>query len=147
MAVATIIQAQEIGVLLLQLEIAMFVVTLLQPGIPLPGMESRPRTTLVQKVEVDGVHIMFRLKNEGFRNSIGDSEVVGSSGTSVSQFQDSDSSLLRNVSPTEWILYTTIRLTDNRTAYEEILENDVEFGSPDERSGGFVNSALVNGKL
>ncbi|GAB4860021.1 hypothetical protein Ancab_011502 [Ancistrocladus abbreviatus] len=86
---------------------------------------------------------MFSLKNEEF-SIVGDSEVVGSSGSSVSQFQDSDSSLLRNVSPTEWILYMTIRPTDNRTAYEKMLENDVEFGSPDERSGGFLDSELVN---
>ncbi|GAB4860018.1 hypothetical protein Ancab_011492 [Ancistrocladus abbreviatus] len=154
-----LIQAREIGVFLLQLGIAMFVMRLLRPGIPLPGLEPRPPTTFVsvpyseflnkigsnqvQKVEVDGVHIMFRLKNEGFRDSVGDSEVVGSSGSSVSQFQDSDSSLLGSVSPTKRIVHTTTRPTDIKTPYEKMLENGVEFGSPDERSGGFLNSALV----
>ncbi|GAB4824502.1 ATP-dependent zinc metalloprotease FTSH 9, chloroplastic [Ancistrocladus abbreviatus] len=153
-----LIQAQEIGVLLLQLGIVMFVMRLLRPGIPLPGSEPRPPTTFVsvpyseflskingnqvQKVEVDGVHIMFRLKNEGFGNN-GESEVVGRSSSSVSKFQDSDSSFLRSVAPTKRIVYTTTRPTDIKTPYEKMLENDVEFGSPDKRSGGFLNSALI----
>ncbi|KAL6956119.1 ATP-dependent zinc metalloprotease FTSH 9, chloroplastic [Sarracenia purpurea var. burkii] len=145
-----IIQAQEIGVLLVQLGIVMFVMRLLRPGIPLPGSEPRPPTTfvsvpfseflnkinvnMVQKVEVDGVHIMFKLKSEpgSVESEIG----------SNSKLQDSES-LLLSVAPTKRIVYTTTRPSDIKTPYEKMLENDVEFGSPDKRSGGFLNSALI----
>ncbi|XP_076890900.1 ATP-dependent zinc metalloprotease FTSH 9, chloroplastic-like [Bidens hawaiensis] len=146
-----IIQAQEIGVLLLQLGIVMFVMRLLRPGIPLPGSEPRVPTTFVsvpyseflskvgsnqvQKVEVDGEHIMFKLKQEP---GVAESEL--SSG-SVNKMQDSE--LLRTVVPTKRIVYTTTRPNDIKTPYEKMLENDVEFGSPDKRSGGFLNSALI----
>ncbi|KAJ0084090.1 hypothetical protein Patl1_31146 [Pistacia atlantica] len=145
-----IIQAQEIGVLLLQLGIVMFVMRLLRPGIPLPGSEPRTPTTFisvpysdflskingnqVQKVEVDGVHIMFKLKNEG---GIQESEVMTSQ-----KFQDSES-LLKNMAPSKRIVYTTTRPTDIKTPYEKMVDNQVEFGSPDKRSGGFLNSALI----
>ncbi|THG21792.1 hypothetical protein TEA_023189 [Camellia sinensis var. sinensis] len=147
-----IIQAQEIGMLLLQLGIVMFVMRLLRPGIPLPGSEPRTPTTFVsvpysdflnkinsnqvQKVEVDGVHLMFKLKSEP---GCVESE-VGS--TSSSKFQDSEV-LLRSVAPTKRIVYTTTRPSDIKAPYEKMLENDVEFGSPDKRSGGFLNSALI----
>ncbi|KAK6272120.1 hypothetical protein POUND7_009203 [Theobroma cacao] len=147
-----IIQAQEVGVLLLQLGIVMFVMRLLRPGIPLPGSEPRTPTTFlsvpyseflskinsnqVQKVEVDGVHIMFKLKSEG---SVQESEIGG---ISYSKLQESES-LLRSVAPTKRIVYTTTRPSDIKTPYEKMLENDVEFGSPDKRSGGFLNSALI----
>lgn len=147
-----IIQAQEMGVLLIQLGIVMFVMRLLRPGIPLPGSEPRTPTTFVtvpysefvskinsnqvQKVEVDGVHIMFKLKREGGSVESGVGEVN-------SKFQDSDA-LLRTVTPTKRVVYTTTRPIDIKTPYEKMLENDVEFGSPDKRSGGFLNSALVS---
>lgn len=147
-----IIQAQEMGVLLIQLGIVMFVMRLLRPGIPLPGSEPRTPTTFVsvpysdfvskingnqvQKVEVDGVHIMFKLKRESGSVDNGVGEVN-------SKFQDSDS-LLKTVTPTKRVVYTTTRPIDIKTPYEKMLENDVEFGSPDKRSGGFLNSALVS---
>ncbi|XP_042014189.1 ATP-dependent zinc metalloprotease FTSH 7, chloroplastic-like [Salvia splendens] len=146
-----IIQAQEMGVLLIQLGIVMFVMRLLRPGIPLPGSEPRTPTTFVnvpyseflskingnqvQKVEVDGVHIMFKLKMESGAAESGVAEVN-------SKFQDSDS-LLKSVTPTKRVVYTTTRPVDIKTPYEKMLENDVEFGSPDKRSGGFLNSALI----
>ena len=149
-----LIQAQEIGVLLLQLGIVMFVMRLLRPGIQLPGSEPRPPTMFVsvpyseflnkingnqvQKVEVDGVHILFKLKNEGSNGAV----EIESKG-SESSFQDSES-LLRSVAPTKRIVYTTTRPVDIKTPYEKMLENNVEFGSPDKRSGGFLNSALVS---
>ncbi|KAF9665588.1 hypothetical protein SADUNF_Sadunf16G0138600 [Salix dunnii] len=133
----------------------MFVMRLLGPGIPLPGSEPTQPTTFVgvpyseflskissnrlQKVEVDGVHIRFKLKNEGIssQNSGDGGEVVNS------KFQDSGT-LLRSVTPTtKRIVYTTTRPTDIKTPYEKMLENQVEFGSPDKRSGGFLNSALL----
>ncbi|KAF5802583.1 putative AAA+ ATPase domain, ATPase, AAA-type, core, peptidase, FtsH, peptidase M41 [Helianthus annuus] len=142
-----IIQAQEIGVLLLQLGIVMFVMRLLRPGVSLPGSEPRVPTTFVsvpyseflskvgsnqvQKVEVDGVHIMFKLKQE---QGAVESELSN-------KMQDSE--LLRSVAPTRRIVYTTTRPNDIKTPYEKMLENDVEFGSPDKRSGGFLNSALI----
>nr|KAJ0194081.1 hypothetical protein LSAT_V11C800417860 [Lactuca sativa] len=146
-----IIQAQEIGVLLLQLGIVMFVMRLLRPGLPLPGSEPRVPTTFVsvpysdfltkvstnqvQKVEVDGVHIMFKLKQE---QGTPESDIS----SSLSKMQDSEL-LLRSVAPTKRIVYTTTRPNDIKTPYEKMLENDVEFGSPDKRSGGFLNSALI----
>ncbi|KAJ9548202.1 hypothetical protein OSB04_020745 [Centaurea solstitialis] len=153
-----IIQAQEIGVLLLQLGIVMFVMRLLRPGLPLPGSEPRVPTMFVsvpysdflnkvgtnqvQKVEVDGVHIMFKLKQE---QGAAESEMnsgSGSSSSTISKMQDSEL-LLRTVAPTKRIVYTTTRPNDIKTPYEKMLENDVEFGSPDKRSGGFLNSALI----
>ncbi|KAJ7964138.1 ATP-dependent zinc metalloprotease ftsh chloroplastic-like [Quillaja saponaria] len=145
-----IVQAQEIGILLLQLGIVIFVMRLLRPGIPLPGSEPRTPTTFisvpysdflskinsnqVQKVEVDGVHIMFKLKSD-----------MGTQDSDVgvtSRLQESES-LIRSVTPTKRIVYTTTRPTDIKTPYEKMLENEVEFGSPDKRSGGFLNSALI----
>ncbi|KAG6678101.1 hypothetical protein I3842_14G063800 [Carya illinoinensis] len=146
-----IVQAQEIGVLLLQLGIVIFVMRLLRPGIPLPGSEPRTPTTFisvpyseflskinsnqVQKVEVDGFHIMFKLKSEPGSQEI---EVGGAS----SKLLESES-LLRTVAPTKRIVYTTTRPSDIKAPYEKMLENAVEFGSPDKRSGGFLNSALI----
>ncbi|KAK9124426.1 hypothetical protein Sjap_014028 [Stephania japonica] len=147
------IQAQEIGILLLQLGLVMFVMRLLRPGIPLPGSEPRTPTTFVsvpysdflskingnqvQKVEVDGVHIMFRLKSEA---GIVDSEVAVAD--SAIRAQEGEA-LMRSVAPMKRIVYTTTRPADIKTPYEKMLENDVEFGSPDKRSGGFLNSALI----
>ncbi|KAM3309249.1 ATP-dependent zinc metalloprotease FTSH 7, chloroplastic [Capsicum chacoense] len=150
-----IVQAQEIGVLLLQLGIVMFVMRLLRPGLPLPGSDPRAQTMFVsvpyseflskinsnqvQKVEVDGVHIMFKLKNDVMSSStsvVVENEVV-------SKLQDSEAALLRSVNPTKKIVYTTTRPSDIKTPYEKMVENDVEFGSPDKRSGGFMNSALI----
>ncbi|KAI7735388.1 hypothetical protein M8C21_008328 [Ambrosia artemisiifolia] len=129
----------------------MFVMRLLRPGIPLPGSEPRVPTTFVsvpyseflskvgsnqvQKVEVDGVHIMFKLKQEQQQGGV-ESEM-----SSVNKMQDSE--LLRSVAPTRRIVYTTTRPNDIKTPYEKMLENNVEFGSPDKRSGGFLNSALI----
>ncbi|KAJ4979352.1 hypothetical protein NE237_010132 [Protea cynaroides] len=145
-----IIPAQEIGILLLQLGIVMFVMRLLRPGISLPGSEPRTPTAFVsvpysdflskinnnqvQKVEVDGVHILFRLK---FEPGSQENEV-----SSTSKLQESEA-LIRSVAPTKRIVYTTTRPSDIKAPYEKMLENDVEFGSPDKRSGGFFNSALI----
>ena len=150
-----IIQVQEIGILLLQLGIVIFIMRLLRPGIPLPGSEPRTPTTFVsvpysdflskinsnqvQKVEVDGVHIMFKLKNEAGAGQEGE----GSGGSlGASKFQESES-VVRSVAPTKRVVYTTTRPSDIKAPYEKMLENEVEFGSPDKRSGGFLNSALV----
>uniref|UniRef100_A0A1J3CBX1 ATP-dependent zinc metalloprotease FTSH 7, chloroplastic n=1 Tax=Noccaea caerulescens TaxID=107243 RepID=A0A1J3CBX1_NOCCA len=143
-----IIQAQGIGVLLLQLGVVMFVMRLLRPGIPLPGSEPRIQTTFVsvpyseflskvnsnqvQKVEVDGVQVLFKLKDDGKWQ---DSE--------TSRLPESSESLLRTVAPTKRVVYSTTRPGDIKTPYEKMLGNNVEFGSPDKRPGGFFNSGLV----
>ncbi|GAB2285778.1 ATP-dependent zinc metalloprotease FTSH 9, chloroplastic [Dionaea muscipula] len=149
-----LIQAQDIGFLLFVLVIVMYVMRSLRPWIPLPGLEPRPHTTFVsvpyseflrkingnqvEKVEVDGAHIMFRLKNEGFGST------EGGLGSFSSKLQEAeDLSLLKSMAPTKRIVYTTTRPTDIRTPYEKMLKNSVEFGSPDKRSGGFLNSALI----
>ncbi|EOA14470.1 hypothetical protein CARUB_v10027679mg [Capsella rubella] len=147
-----IIQAQEVGVLLLQLGIVMFVVRLLRPGIPLPGSEPRTQTTFmsvpysdflskvnnneVQKVEVDGVHVLFKLKDDGNLQELETS-------SSSSKLSESSETVLRSVAPTKRVVYSTTRPRDIKTPYEKMLENNVEFGSPDKRPGGFFNSGLI----
>ncbi|CAH8360518.1 unnamed protein product [Eruca vesicaria subsp. sativa] len=142
-----IIKAQEVGVLLLQLGIVMFVVRLLRPGIPLPGSEPRTQTTFlsvpysdflskvnndeVKKVEVDGVHVLFKLKDDGKWEE------------SESKVSEGSESLLRSVAPSKRVVYSTTRPRDIKTPYEKMLENNVEFGSPDKRAGGFFNSGLI----
>ncbi|RZC84358.1 hypothetical protein C5167_047143 [Papaver somniferum] len=150
-----IIQVQEIGILLLQLGIVIFVMRLLRPSIPLPGSEPRVSTTFVSvpysdflnkinsnqvhKVEVDGVHIMFKLKTAEQAGKVIDiGEVDG-----MNKLQESEA-VLRSVTPTmKRIVYTTTRPNDIKTPYEKMVDNEVEFGSPDKRSGGFFNSALI----
>ncbi|KAK4855645.1 hypothetical protein QYF36_009322 [Acer negundo] len=109
--------------------IVMFVMRLHRLGIPLPGSEPRTPTTFVH-----GVHIMFKLKIEGSSQEI----EVGSS----QKFQESES-LLKSTTPAKRIVYTSTRPTDIKTPYKKMLDNQVEFGSPDKRSGGFLNSALI----
>ncbi|TKY47131.1 ATP-dependent zinc metalloprotease FTSH 9 [Spatholobus suberectus] len=151
-----LIQVQEIGVLLLQLGVMVFFMRLLRPGSSLPGSDpkaptvfvsvpyseflSRINSDQVQKVEVDGVHIMFKLKNGVGTSHDGGDVVAGSGGSNG--LQESES-LVKSVAPTKRIVYTTTRPSDIRTPYEKMLENEVEFGSPDKRSGGFFNSALI----
>lgn len=141
-----LVQAQEIGVLLLQLGMMVFVMRLFRPGVSLPGADPKVSTTFVsvpyseflsrvngnevKKVEVDGVNLMFKLK--GGVGNVGDGEVHESE------------SLVKGIAPSKRIVYTTTRPSDIRTPYEKMLENQVEFGSPDKRSGGFLNSALVS---
>lgn len=79
---------------------------------------------------------MFRLKPE-----LGADNEVGSGGSRRSEETEA---LIRSVSPTKRIVYTTTRPSDIKAPYEKMMENEVEFGSPDKRSGGFVNSALVS---
>lgn len=143
-----LVQAREIGILLLLLGMVVSVTTrLIQPGVSLPGADPKVSTTFVsvpyseflnringnevKKVEVDGVNLMFKLK--GGVGNVGDGEVHHES-----------ESLVKGVVPSKRIVYTTTRPSDIRTPYEKMLENQVEFGSPDKRSGGFLKSALVS---
>ncbi|XP_074328562.1 ATP-dependent zinc metalloprotease FTSH 9, chloroplastic-like isoform X2 [Apium graveolens] len=145
-----IIEAQGIGILLLQLGIVIFVMRLLRPGIPLPGSDpmtlisvpysdflSKVNGNCVKKVEVDGVHIMFKLKDVV---ETGNDEDVAERGSKLAESE----LLLRSVVPTKRVVYTTTRPNDIKTPYEKMVENEVEFGSPDKRSGRFFNSALIS---
>ncbi|XP_074577173.1 ATP-dependent zinc metalloprotease FTSH 7, chloroplastic-like [Curcuma longa] len=146
-----IIPAQEISALLFQLGIVMFAMRLLRPGIPLPGSEPRPPTTYVsvpfsdfmskinndqvQKVEVDGVHILFRLRQDPASTEAD----VGRENRALEA-----EALIRSMAPTKKIVYTTTRPADIKTPYEKMLENQVEFGSPDKRNGSFLNSVMIS---
>ncbi|KAF3335681.1 ATP-dependent zinc metalloprotease FTSH 7 [Carex littledalei] len=140
---------QDVGFLLLQLAVSFLAFRMLRLGNSFPTVE--PVTTIsvpyseflskinnnqVQKVEVDGVHIMFKLKS--------DQSGFGSQSTSESTRPSQEmEEAIRTVAPTKRILYTTTRPVDIKTPYEKMLDNRVEFGSPDKRSGGFWNSVLV----
>jgi cell division protease FtsH len=145
-----IVQGREMGFLLLQLGFAIFALRMLRPEITLPGSEPRPRTTYVsvpysdflasidkdqvKKVEVDGVHVMFRLRPE-VEASVVDSQPQAQRATDG--VADGAAVVPRR------IVFTTTRPVDIKTPYEKMVENMVEFGSPDRRSGGMLNSALV----
>lgn len=143
-----IVQGREMGFLLLQLGFAIFALRMLRPEITLPGSEPRPQTTYisvpysdflasidkdqVKKVEVDGVHVMFRLRPE-----------VEASVVEQPQAQGATDSVADNAVVSRRIVFTTTRPVDIKTPYEKMVENSVEFGSPDRRPGGMLNSALV----
>ncbi|KAF0935929.1 hypothetical protein E2562_036673 [Oryza meyeriana var. granulata] len=143
-----IVQGREMGFLLLQLGFAIFALRMLRPEIALPGSEPRPQTTYVsvpysdflasidkdqvKKVEVDGVHIMFRLRPE-----------VEARVVEQPQVQRGSDAVADNAGVSRRIVFTTTRPVDIKTPYEKMVENSVEFGSPDKRSGGLLNSALV----
>ncbi|AQK73143.1 ATP-dependent zinc metalloprotease FTSH 7 chloroplastic [Zea mays] len=144
-----IVQGREMGFLLLQLGFAIFALRMLRPEIALPGSEPRPQTTYVsvpysdflasinkdqvKKVEVDGVHIMFRLRPE----------VESQVRVEQTPTQRGADYVIDNAGVSRRIVFTTTRPVDIKTPYEKMVENMVEFGSPDKRSGGMLNSALV----
>ncbi|KAL5207147.1 hypothetical protein ABZP36_031582 [Zizania latifolia] len=143
-----IVQGREMGFLLLQLGFAIFALRMLRPEIALPGSEPRPQTTYVsvpysdflasidkdqvKKVEVDGVHILFRLRPE-----------VETRVVEQPQVQRGTDAVADNAGVSRRIVFTTTRPVDIKAPYEKMVENSVEFGSPDKRSGGFLNSALA----
>uniref|UniRef100_A0A0D9VIX8 AAA+ ATPase domain-containing protein n=1 Tax=Leersia perrieri TaxID=77586 RepID=A0A0D9VIX8_9ORYZ len=142
-----IVQGREMGFLLLQLGFAIFALRMLRPEIALPGSEPRPQTTYVsvpysdflasidkdqvKKVEVDGVHIMFRLRPE-----------VEARVVEQPQIQRGADGAADVAAVSRRVVFTTTRPVDIKTPYEKMVENSVEFGSPDKRSGGLLNSAL-----
>ena len=79
----------------------------------------------VQKVEVDGVHIMFKLKSD-----VETSEVAASASAATSSLESE--SLVKSVAPTKKIVYTTTRPSDIRTPYEKMPWHSGKF--PRERS-------------
>lgn len=142
------VHLQGFGFLLLQLGVYMAVMRLLRLEIPLQGSDpmtpvtytsvpyseflNRIDSNQVKNVQIDGAHIVFKLKLE-----------PGHELGTTSASEESES-LLRAISPTKRIVYTTTRPSDIKTPYEKMVENQVEFGSPDKRSSGFWNSALVS---
>ncbi|KAJ3680125.1 hypothetical protein LUZ60_016403 [Juncus effusus] len=138
---------QDMSFLLLQLAVCIFAFRMLRPSTSLPEPStshvsvpysdflSKINDNQVQKVEVDGVHIMFKLKP-----SQSNSESLSNGLTRHTEATDE---AVRNAVPTRRVVYTTTRPQDIKTPYEKMLENRVEFGSPDKRSGGFWNSVLV----
>jgi len=82
---------------------------------------------------------MFRLRD---LESAGSASLEPEATTVTVKSHDPDS-LLGAVPSTKRIIYTTTRPTDIKTPYDKMLENEVEFGSPDKRSGGFLQSALA----
>ncbi|GAU13393.1 hypothetical protein TSUD_126890 [Trifolium subterraneum] len=110
-------------------------------SVPYSEFLSRVNSNQVRKVEVDGIHVMFKLKS-GVRN-VHDGEVLGGTSSSSDRLVESES-LVKSVAPTTRIVYTTTRPSDIKAPYEKMLENEVEFGSPDKRSFGFLNTALEN---
>jgi cell division protease FtsH len=144
-----ITENQDVGFLLLQLAVCIVAFRMLRPSnsfatsepvttlsVPYSEFLSKINSNQVQKVEVDGVHIMFKLKpgQSGFGSHL--------TGELTRPSQEMEE-VIRNAAPTKRILYTTTRPVDIKTPYEKMLENKVEFGSPDKRSGGFWNSILV----
>lgn len=144
--------SQEFRVLLFEFGILILAVRLLRPFAQVAGLEPKvhPVTQLsvpysefldwvnsdqVEKVEINGVHMKFKLRHQAAR---GDEEF----GSETSNLQESGM-LMRNIPPSQRIVYTTTRPADIKTNYEKMLENGVEFGSPDKQSGGYLNIALV----
>ncbi|ERN12898.1 hypothetical protein AMTR_s00050p00184070 [Amborella trichopoda] len=111
----TIIQAQEIGILLLQLGVVMFIMRLLRPEIPLPS--SGPRVSTAYPG-------------------------VGNLDNDISSKMHEAEDLVETTSRTKRIVYTTTRPCGIKTPYGKMLENEVEFGSLDKRNGGFFNSGM-----
>lgn len=165
------VQPHELGALLLQLSIAIFVMRLLRPGFPLPGTrptaETHVTTTFVnvafseflqriqrndiENVEVDGVHLTFVLRPQAraaaLREQIAKLGLDGEDSQVPGKIQAGDgtslATLARSTQPSRRIVYTTIRPTDMTTPYERMIENGVEFGAPDRRSARLFNSVLV----
>ncbi|CAK8565889.1 unnamed protein product [Lathyrus sativus] len=142
-----IFQAKHFGVFLLRFGMLIFVTRMLRSGADLKALTSfvsvpyseflnRVNDNQVRKVEVDGVHVMFKLKS-GVGN-VDDGEVLGG----ANRMHESES-VVKGVAPTKRIVFITTRPSDIRTPYEKMLENEVEFGCPDKRSGGFFKSALI----
>eukprot|EP01018_Ginkgo_biloba_P028543 Gb_07582 [translate_table: standard] len=149
-------QGREFGALMLQLLLVFFLMRFLRPGVPVPRpgssqtlasdvhvfttyvsvpfseFLSRINNNHVQKVEVDGEHFTFYLKpSVSLVKPTGEIE------------NDGQMPMARWASPTKRIVFTTTRPSDMKTPYERMLENQVEFGAPDKRSGSFLNSALL----
>ncbi|KAL0735125.1 hypothetical protein Bca4012_011335 [Brassica carinata] len=80
-----------------------------------------------------------RARRSGNDGSLQESETSGGG----SKLSEASESLLRSATPTKRVVYSTTRPRDIKTPYEKMLENNVEFGSPDKRAGGFFNSGLI----
>lgn len=152
----TLLKAQQDGVWLLELWIVIFSAfstRFIRPWNMLPGykprssMESvrvpyseflnRINSDQILKVQVDGVHIKYNLKSD-FEG--------GEVSSRNSRLQEESESLVTSVAPMKRIavVYTTTRPSDTRNPYEKMLENEVEFGLLERRSGGFFTNLVRN---
>lgn len=147
-----IVSAPEIRVLLFQLGLAVFAMAMLQPERRAPGSDptslpvtyrtvpyseflSKVNGDEVDKVEVDGSRLTFKLKQERWSGNT-DCE------SRVSSKQEQEA-MVTSMGRYRKIVYTTVRPADIKTPYDKMLENQVEFGSPNPQSGGLFNAALV----
>lgn len=160
------LQVHEVGALLLQLSVVIFLMRLLRPGFPLPGtrppVETHAAATYVnvafsdflhrihsnevESVEVDGVHLTFTVRPRA-REALSKEQTSDDLIDGKSQREDATSLavLARSapVSTSKRTVFTTIRPTDMTTPYEKMIDNGVEFGAPDRRSTRLFNSILI----
>ncbi|WOL04715.1 ATP-dependent zinc metalloprotease FTSH 7, chloroplastic isoform X1 [Canna indica] len=137
---------KEIRTLLFQLGIVLFSFRLLWPrselsapttyvSVPFSEFLNKIVSDEVQKVEVNGVHITFRVRQE-----------TGSveAGSFIESLREEAEILTSGKVVTKTTVYTTTRPVDTRIPYEKMLENRVEFGSPDKHLGDFFHPALIS---
>eukprot|EP00250_Pteridium_aquilinum_P011727 c20265_g1_i1 orf=540-3170(-) len=165
------VQVHEVGAFLLQLSVVIFLMRLLRPGIPLPGVrppvETHVSTTYVnvafsdflhrihsnevENVEVDGVHLTFTIRPRAQEAFWKEQGVAASAEVEdlkdVENFHTGDATslapLARSAPVSKRTVYTTIRPSDMTTPYEKMIDNGVEFGAPDRRSVRLFNSVLI----
>eukprot|EP00249_Psilotum_nudum_P016380 c25795_g2_i2 orf=1-1545(-) len=165
------LQLHEIGALLLQLTVVLFLMRLLRPGFPLPGArlsaDTRASTVYanvsfseflhrvnnndVESVEIDGVHLTFALRplarTAALKEQIAKLGLQAHESENAGKGQGGDLAALvqlaRSSPASKRVVYTTIRPSDTTTPYEKMIENQVEFGAPDKRSTHFFNSVLM----
>ncbi|PKI32256.1 hypothetical protein CRG98_047342, partial [Punica granatum] len=146
--------SREFGVLLLQFGLMMLVMRLVRPGSPLAGAEpkARPVTHLsvpyseflgqvscdqVEKVEVSGVRINFKLRDQAGSGDGDEYRAATSNLQELGPLAMSQDSIQR-------IVYTTTRPVDIKTPYEKMVDNGVEFGKPDKQSDRVLNTVLIS---
>ncbi|MCO5596012.1 hypothetical protein L7F22_050065 [Adiantum nelumboides] len=162
------LQVHEVGALILQLSVVIFLMRLLRPGFPLPGtrppVETHVSTSYVnvafsdflhrihsnevESVEVDGVHLTFTIRPLARDTLIKEQTCahpneLTSDGKSQLQDATSLATLARSAPVSKRTVFITIRPTDMTTPYEKMVENGVEFGAPDRRSARLFNSVLI----
>ncbi|XP_074290117.1 ATP-dependent zinc metalloprotease FTSH 7, chloroplastic-like [Silene latifolia] len=139
-----LIQGEEISLLAFQLGFIMLVFRFLRLDIPIAGSEPRPLpipvpyseflskidSNQVEKVEINGVDTLFKLRSD---------EKIG-----VSSIQDCETmSLLTGVAPLKRVVYSTTRPADIQAPYQKMFDNGVSFGSSENRFGEFLHSAVM----
>ncbi|KAK4762648.1 hypothetical protein SAY86_008416 [Trapa natans] len=101
-------------------------------NVPYSEFLHRVNTNQVEKVDINGPHMRFKLRSHAVKEDADSSD-----------FQEAGT-VVENIKPSQMIVYTTIRPPDIETNYEKMLENGVEFGIPDNQSDGYLNIALIS---